>query len=238
MPRDAISSAASAKNAIMKEPTRSSDIESLHDVAHHRDVMDRQRRIDALDGAANLRDERFRRQDRAHQEAQRVDRNDGARQINLRHRRLVQAVVPDVSDDADHLKSIAVRPADASVSTDRVLPRPLHRDRSFVDDDRQQILARIALVEESPAAKGNPQRRKESRADDAETRSLNRLEVRGAPLRVDRRAEATAAERDRIGERGAGDARDPLERADEPLMLNPPGGVGLCRWAVTWNVSR
>ena len=103
-------------------------------------------------------------------------------------------------------------------------------DRSFVDDDRQQILARIALVEEAPAAKRNLQRRKVSRADDAETRSLNRLEVRGTPLRVDRRAEAAAVERHRIGERGAGDTRDPFERGDEPLMLNAAGRVGLGGW--------
>ena len=90
-------------------------------------------------------------------------------EVDLRDRRLAQAVVANVSDDADDLNARAVGTAETPVGAERVLTRPVARGRRLVDDDRQQVLAHVPFVEESPAAQRELQRRQILRTDRRES---------------------------------------------------------------------
>jgi hypothetical protein len=120
----AISSAASAKKVVINEPTRSSAIES-RTISVIVNVVNRQRRIDALHGAADIRHQPRGGQRQADHELHRICGRDRAREVDLGHRRIAQSVVPDVADHADHLEPRALDAIEPPESIDRVLVGPV-----------------------------------------------------------------------------------------------------------------
>ena len=118
-----------------------------------------------------------------------------AREVDLRDRRLAQAVVAHVADDADDLHAGAVGTAEAAVGAESVLTRPVRPDRGLVDDDSQQVLAHVPFVEEAAALKRELDRRQILRADRVKADALHRLGTGRPALRVERGAEAAAGKR-------------------------------------------
>ena len=87
----------------------------MRDLAHRRHAMNRLRRLDLQDRAADVRDHRARRElVIGNDEPDRIDRKHRARQIDLGHRPLRETIVADVTSDADDLEARTIRSAEAT----------------------------------------------------------------------------------------------------------------------------
>ena len=128
----------------------------LDDVRHQPLVVNGECPIDVLHGTSNVGKNSIGGERRAHDEKHGIDRDQRSQQIELGFRHLVQAVIANVSDHANHLKPIPVRPVQPSRRANRIPIRPIPIDGRLVDDGNRTSSLVSASVRNLPARSGMP----------------------------------------------------------------------------------